>query len=222
MNAIVSPGTRKFFRNLTENTSWSGEKLNWKAKVVCDKCNSGWMSQIEEKHAKPVIGDLILGKQVSITKEMAKSIALFAFKTAVVMDHMNPQRTVSFFAREVLDRFRRRLELPCNIRMWMGRFGRFEHGGVFTVYHRGLAPQDLFIELYTCNYSVGHFFFQVVSERVPTFLAISPIPGYEKVAVPFWPWLPEGFCWPPGESLLEFREFGTRWKKLFISRPIGD
>ena len=32
---------------------WVKPKLDWKAKVVCEDCNHGWMSELENGHAKP-------------------------------------------------------------------------------------------------------------------------------------------------------------------------
>jgi GT2 family glycosyltransferase len=54
-----------------------------------------------------------------------KTVSLCAFKTAVVLDRMNPQRPVSFFTTQARYAFREKLEIPCNMGMWMARFPRF-------------------------------------------------------------------------------------------------
>src|ERR1700677_4836142 len=67
---------------------WKSSELDWKAKVVCGPCNNTWMSEIESKHAKPVMTPLIKGDSAfPIGSSEAHSLALFAFKTAVVLDH---------------------------------------------------------------------------------------------------------------------------------------
>ena len=68
---------------------WAAPGIDIKANVVCRKCNETWMSNIENKHAKPAMTDLILGKPVEINQERANSIALFAFKTAILADQMS-------------------------------------------------------------------------------------------------------------------------------------
>ena len=64
--------------------------LDLTANVVCKPCNEGWMSDIESKYAQPAMEALIIGGKTdfTISKARAKAIALFAFKTAVVIDHM--------------------------------------------------------------------------------------------------------------------------------------
>ena len=38
-----------------------GHNKRWKARVVCGDCNNGWMSDLENDHAKPVLTPLITG-----------------------------------------------------------------------------------------------------------------------------------------------------------------
>jgi hypothetical protein len=46
------------------------------------------MSELEDKHAKPAMKDLILSDSgVLLQAERLKSIANFAFKSAVIADH---------------------------------------------------------------------------------------------------------------------------------------
>jgi hypothetical protein len=225
MNELF-PAGKKYFHNLTEGRRWSNNQLDWTAKVVCGNCNNTWMNEIEQEHAKPTISNLIVGTQgLRIDHEYANSIALFAFKTAVVLDRMNPQRPVSFFTTQARYAFREKLEIPCNVGMWMARFPRFDHGGCFTVYHRGNTVEHGGIQLYVCNYCVGHFAFQVVVEQKPTLLTLVPRAGFEHLAVPFWPSIPAGFVWPMDASLRDtedFRRFGSRWNRVETIRFMGD
>jgi hypothetical protein len=221
------PG-EKIFRNKTDRENekvWSAAELNWKAKVVCESCNTGWMSQIESLNAQPALTDLIIGKQnVPVPQSRARDIALFAFKTCVIIEHMRRDRPFRFFPRLARHRFREFLEIPPNVRMWMAGF--LPHGGgrCVTFYYDtpviGLLP----IEFYVCNFGIGHFMFQVIAESKPPFLAIGPIRGYEQLAVPFWPRIPSGFMWPP-ESILktprDFLEFSMRWRRIELANFTG-
>jgi hypothetical protein len=217
------PG-KKYFHNFRATKSWASDTLDFKARVVCEKCNNTWMSNIESQHAKPSMTDLMVGKQnVPISQSRAHSIALFAFKTAVIMDHVNPSRHIHFFSRKVRYRFRETRDIPPNVMMWMAGHLDAKHGGCFSIYHNGqYGPAD--IHLYVCNYVVGHLAFQVVAEQGATFLALSPKPGYENLAVGFWPTVPNGLVWPLKsvlKSTREFRDFGQRWSKLTITVPGG-
>jgi hypothetical protein len=220
MNALF-PG-EKAFHSINERMevtkSWSSGQLDWKAKVVCERCNNTWMSKIESDHAKPALTDLITGKtDIPILQSRANSIALFAFKTAVIVEHLNRSRIVRIFPRQVRHRFREALEIPHNAKMWMAGFLPRGKGRVVTLYH-DLPPTPSF-ELYVCTYGVGRFVFQVVVEKAPSHLTLLPIPGYERSAIPFWPSVPKGFVWPPEtvlETVRDFESFAARWRRLTI------
>jgi hypothetical protein len=216
------PGKKKYL-DLIKRKNWSSSELDWKAKVVCEPCNNGWMSEIERLHAKPAMADLIDGKlDIPIPQSRAKPIALFAFKTIVVLEHLNRSRAIRFFPRQVRYRFREKLEIPPKVRMWMTGFLPKGQGRIFTSYHELPKPDSL--ELYVCTYGVGRLVFQVVAESKPTSLVFSPTAGFEHLAVPFWPDIPGGFIWPPGailETVKDFDLFATRWHRLHVSNPTG-
>ena len=67
---------------------WVSPKLDWKANVVCATCNNTWMSRIEDTRAKPAMEALITGSiDITIDQSRANDIAIFAFKTSVILDH---------------------------------------------------------------------------------------------------------------------------------------
>jgi hypothetical protein len=226
MNELF-PGEKSFQimnEQMTVTERWSSPQLDWKAKVVCKPCNETWMSEIESQHAKPALADLIGGKvDIPVTQARANSIALFAFKTTAVLEHMNRKRHIRFFTRQVRHRFRERREIPPNVSMWMAGFLPPGKGRCVASYHE--APNPHSFELYVCNYVAGRLVFQVVAERKPTFLTLFPVAGFESLAVPFWPRVPEGFLWPP-ETVLktveEFEAFAARWCKVSVVRFTGD
>src|ERR1017187_10244882 len=85
------PGRRTawfFNRETGVRKNFDSDSMDWTAKVVCESCNNGWMSDIESHHAKPALTPLITGEMdIPINLERAQSMALFAFKTAVILDH---------------------------------------------------------------------------------------------------------------------------------------
>jgi len=219
MNALV-PGEKKFL-NILERTNWSANELNWTAKVVCEPCNNGWMSDIEKWHAQPAMSELIAGKvDIPIPQSRANSIALFAFKTIAILEHLNRTRTSRFFPRDVRYRFRETLEIPPSINIWMAGYLPLGQGRCTTIYHELPYPRSL--ELYVCTYAIGHFVFQVVAERKPSSLALSPIPRFERLAVPFYPRIDAGFVWPPEVALKtvkDFDVFAARWGRIDARKP---
>lgn len=225
------PG-KKRFTNWNEHgeivAGWSSEKLDWKARVVCEPCNNTWMSEIEAKHAMPAISNFIVGKTAPISQTCADSIALFAFKTAVVFDHIRRDRE-PFFSRSVRHGFRENFAIPATVRMFMAGFLPRRKGRVLSCYHEGSlgALSTDRITLYVCTYAVGHFVFQVVGHKQQGFTNVTLQPRgprtFQSHAVEFWPWIPDGIEWPPADVLqtaADFESFSNRWKNLTATSHI--
>lgn len=172
------------------------------------------MSKIESNHAKPAMLDLIQDKpSIPIDRSRAHSIALFAFKTAVVFDHLARKRP-HFFERSARHEFRISQTIPINVAMWLTRYGPSARGEVNTAYHDGIPAPERSIEMYVCTYSVQSLVLQIVGHKVKGVLGFSP--ENEFSAIPFWPEISDGLFWPPFASLNtlpEFNAFSDRWQK---------
>jgi hypothetical protein len=55
------------------------------AKVVCESCNNGWMSQLEAK-AAVILTPLLQGQSGQLSEDDLAVLAQWAFKTAYVID----------------------------------------------------------------------------------------------------------------------------------------
>jgi hypothetical protein len=226
MNALF-PGKKRF---TTKNEKgeivkqWLSSSLDWKARVVCRQCNNTWMSDLESQHAQPAMTDLIVGKlDFTISQSQSRSLALFAFKTAVIFDHIQGGKP-PFFLRSLRHRFASTLAIPFGVGMWMTGFLPIGKGEILTTYHEGALSNTNRLKLYVCTYAVGHLVFQVVAARQQGFTPIAPRPGFEYLAIPFWPKLPSGVRWPPDEVLRtvsEFEIFATRWNTIMVKKGVG-
>lgn len=56
---------------------------------VCEVCNNGWMSQIEND-AKPILVKMLRGKSFVLDKKSQARLATWAMKTMLVFNHANP------------------------------------------------------------------------------------------------------------------------------------
>lgn len=172
MNKII---TRKRFRFASfklegekrEQRVWNKRKLDEKLPVVCQPCNNGWMSDLENKEAKPAIKDLILSdKLVTLSPERLQSIARFAFKTAVIADHHSMSDGQSpFFTTAARYSFRESLQIPRGVQMWISAFKESGHGALRCVYHSSSPKARHGFELYALTFGVGYFLVQVVGSR---------------------------------------------------------
>jgi hypothetical protein len=217
MNALL-PGKKRFKEKNTQGQiirKWGSDDLNWKAKVVCGECNNGWMSDIESDHAKPALADLISGKRnIPINDNRARSIALFCFKTAAVFDLISKNHA-PFFRREERYAFRDTLTIPSNVGMWMVHFAPVGEGRVHTGYLAASLSPAHYFQMYVCTFGAEHFVFQLVAARTAD--RFVPTPGFEYLAVPFWPRFGPNFRWPPFLSLRnddDFQALSLRWKDI--------
>jgi hypothetical protein len=228
MNALF-PGKKRFTRRDRHGNilrQWVSDDLSWKARVVCKPCNEGWMSNIESKHAEPAMAELIhLKPDTILDKTRAESLAIFAFKTAVVFDHVSRNRP-PFFSREVRHRFRETLAIPAtNVAMWMATSFAPRNGEVLTCYTKGKLTPRNDLETYVCTYAIGRLVFQVVGivlQSKQGLISFGPAAAeFESLSVPFWPLqsLPLGFRWPPIDVLrssADFENYAIRWKDLRV------
>lgn len=211
------PG-KKRFTTIQSEFIRSAQSLDVTAKVVCEQCNTTWMSEIENEHAKPVMTPLIVGAApISISQSHADSIARFAFKTSVILDHAARGRK-PFFSRFVRHGFRTSHAIPVLVSMWLAGFLPPNRGAVKTVYHEGcLSPAHRF-ELYVCTYAIGHLAFQVVAlDRVLPIRFGPKDKTFKHLAIPFWPWIPAKTVWPASDvlrTLEQLDDFGDRWQVL--------
>ena len=198
---------------------WASDELDWKARVVCRPCNNTWMSDIECQHAKPVMGPLIAGKiNIPIRETEARSLALFAFKTAIVVDQTQRHRE-PFFSPRIRHSFRKNLDIPDNVRMWLcadaaSSEGRFDVRGSY--YSGKLSPTyPLQLNVLTC--CLGFFAFQVLTAKHFGSEGFACPLDFEDLVVPFWPSVPPAFVWPPKRGIVsveQFHRFADRWKTI--------
>jgi hypothetical protein len=200
------------------SNQWVSSDLDLKPKVVCKKCNETWMSDIENLHAKPIMTHLIKGDlAVPLNRPESRSLAIFAFKTAVVLDHSRRDRE-PFFSHTLRHAFRESFAIPDTVQMWMCAFAPNRLNLPVLVncgYYKSLTPSDPF-QMYICTCGIGKFAFQVIAAK--DFVGrFAPLPGFDHLLVDLWPRIPPGFVWPPQNGLVSkdhFYELAKRWESI--------
>jgi hypothetical protein len=211
------------------NSAYLTREIDLAPRVVCDDCNGTWMSNIENKYAKPYMTPLILGKEgITVDSVCARAIALFAFNTAVSMDYSmfikyGYKGVRPSFPRSVRHAFRESLQIPPNVQMWMFSRAGDDLGVSYygeDIHTLSASKQKGHIHVSTCG--IGKFGFQVVSVIPPIRLKVIPSPGFEHLCVPFWPDPIDDFSWPvtlPIPAVQEFVNFSRRWESPKFSLP---
>lgn len=213
MSALFPGMTGVTFRQMEIDGSikreWPSSKLDMTAKVVCEPCNNGWMSRMENDLAKPAMTDLILGKRIGeITKKRARGLSLFAFKTAVIANRSLPPREF-FFTESERYAFRTSLVIPPDVSMWLIGMEAVGGGGI-TSFNVHFHPH---FSLNVCSFWIGQLGFQVVSAKSIRTHKAESLPTPPDLTVPFYPELRSGVRWPRLNvlSAKAFNDFSNRW-----------
>jgi hypothetical protein len=194
---------------------WPSANLNWEAKVVCKTCNNGWMSRLESIHAQPVMTPLIQAKtSVLVNESASRSLAIFAFKTAVVIDATQRDKP-PFFSRRIRYAFRESLAIPPAINMWMNYYSG-PRGALLAraSYHNGEIAPGYRLQLYVATCCIGRFVFQVVAHKQVGSRVFAPLPGSDGLEM--WPPRP-AVVWPGSLGLRDFKAFqafADRWESI--------
>ncbi|SRR5258708_5726783 len=202
---------------------WLSVGLGQKKKTVCAKCNNEWMSDVVNLHSKPCMEKLILSDaRVELTPQCIFSTSIFTFLKAVVLDHAQPQKE-PFFSMAVRSHFRRTLQLPPNIQIWIGCLSLHAHHSVCRFKYGFTTPELRHgYYLYTFTWGIGCFVVQLAafkskSTRFRNAITphIPPHPFWDRFAVPIWPSDGSAVIWPPaehlGDSLID--KFSDRFTK---------
>src|ERR1017187_7135346 len=179
--------------SVKEKRRFETDSMDWTAKVVCENCNNTWMSDIETDHAQPALTPLITGQMdIPIDRSRAHSMSLFAFKTAVIMDHQQRRDVGPFFSKRIRYAFREHLAIPGIVKMWFcGYKGHRGNGQFKTAYYKGETSSSDHCLMYVCTCAIGHFVFQLLAVKQIGNAQFRPLGGFEGLAVPFWPAIPE-------------------------------
>ena len=185
--------------------SWPAKGLDHKLRVVCDPCNSGWMSRLETRAKMLLSGAIRAGDAVRCQEKDLHLLAAWTFKSAVVADHAHLHGHPFFSPRERSE-FGLTLALPPGIKIWIATFrgihvysGRFDCQVV-----EPCAPGPLRdIEFYAFTYVAGHLVLQLLSPRWKDPLrrnrfapSLRPDSAWETAVTQFWPTAGSVLSWP--------------------------
>jgi hypothetical protein len=195
----------------TEPREYTKKTLDEKLPVVCDPCNSRWMSQITNNVKHTFESAICEGKSLCILPTGTELLAAFLFMKAAVAATQVAQDDEPFFTRAQRERLRISREAPeLGIRMWVGAFdGKPLHSGRFNpAILSTQAPQLRGVEYFTFTYLAGHLLLQLLATRwkhvyhrsrpIPPLLR--PDPFWDQAVVQFWPPTNDmRLTWPPGK-----------------------
>jgi hypothetical protein len=215
---------------------WEQETFDIEAKVVCARCNNGWMSDLEAACGPLLTDPMLYGASLTLTPAQQRAVALWAIKTAVVLEAYRKVQTFMHLPEwhaRWMPRTRDRGEHadpPPGISVVMfGRQLEFSPDGTLPhfVVSRSVGiiarepPNDS--KGYVATFVVGYAGFQVFGVNVQArgLPRIFYDPWVTKRIAPLWPPAGDSIAWPP--DLVMSTADVLRFADLFLSvgRPIG-
>lgn len=209
-------------------TKWKSEGLAQTVRAVCEQCNNGWMSRLENEEAKPSLSGLIkYGAPVSVLPIGIKAIATYALKMAIIANATGELADHPYFSTPERHCFAKNLEIPMGIQIWLYALNApGKVTGVFNSHTRRISvPIKYPFETCVSTFGIGFLGFQVVATRwvnphLTPFLGGFPglieNPKWMGRTVQLWPNRGKSIVWPPPFPIQDdgLREFINRWDKV--------
>jgi hypothetical protein len=182
---------------------WDSDGPDLKTNSVCERCNNGWLSDLETT-ASGLVGPLVLGDPTTLDAAGQRTIATWGYKTALLMQMLRPEgsRVVPTARFEELHGLGRP---PSDARIWLA--------------HRrgGNVMQETFsaIRITGGGVRVPGFFSVLAFGRMIILVAARLAPGPERmrigsdvdpqITVQIWPGSVRGATWPPPTPLTDLK-----------------
>jgi len=198
------------------DTTTFGEQLP----VVCEKCNSGWMSALTNQTKQAFSRAMLDGEPFTLGLKNAALLTAFAMK-AVVTNHALDYDP--FFTRAARERFRTSLVVPPFVQMWFAAYqgtSRMSTKNNMSIFGAN-DPDGPFYGMEFCSHSyvVGKLALQLlaprwkhINQRGRGLLMVTPNKQWDSAAIRFWPHGGVSLSWPPAKYL------GNDSIELFIYR----
>lgn len=174
-----------------------GQTWTKKLRVVCKKCNNGWMSVLENE-AKPILLSLMASKPHILDVPVLQLLSRWIAMKVMVVEFSKQNGAVS--RREERRRFMQSQEIPENFRIWISQCGQggwessfLRHAATLTP--AGMVPENEFNNVQTVAFGVGDLFIYVLHTTlagVMQRLAFSDNMGVTAIHP-----VPSQTSWPP-------------------------
>jgi len=180
------------------------KKIDIQVRIVCRKCNGGWMSRLENS-TKAFLEPLLEGSSVALGSEEIKTLAHWCIKTAISAAHESGYGEIlpPVTARQLANG-----ETPTNVAAWVSRFrDDLTPNRAVRLLPRRLdcTAENIFVgSMYDFTAAIGPLVVKVVF--VPDAIArgMKYLEFAEpKPLVPVWPIPVEELHWPPDFSYCE-------------------
>jgi hypothetical protein len=180
-----------------------------KLRVVCeDRCNNGWMSQLDEA-VKPILSPLILGQPASLDRHMQKTLATWIVTKMMVSEFSYPDDIVT--PQSERESVMLTLTPPGNWQIWIAHCRAEKWRSGLTRMAMNIGPLDnppslpagqkhIAKNTQLFSFGIGELLINAVSTTGE--IRLGRPREVEKFACFLWP-IADHILWPPGRIISE-------------------
>lgn len=200
--------------------------MNSQVKIVCARCNSGWMGRIQE-NTKPYLVPLFNGIESILDTDAQTKIATWATMATITGEYLGRRIEKTTFTLQERDWFRRNKRPFDNIRVWIGFLYRPKWNGQWvhvtmpilaSKNFPGREPKDVARpNLQTTTFVVGKLYVHTMSAEFPEVVHgwdWRTDPGANVALTQIWPIQYPSVFWPVREvTNAEAESFSTAFMR---------
>jgi len=198
------PHVHQIMRDGEPEAEWTYEKTAYTVtvRVVCERCNNGWMAELEER-AKPFLDAALRGRGRELHQAGQRTLAAWALKTAMTVGRTQGASRGVIPPPEHAYLYEHG-EPPTRIRIWMTAYTGAQMAAMglmngFDVnMDAGPDPNRGWRDVWTTTVAFGTVVFQVFGSVVPELLDVVK-PDTVNTDV-LWPYMGP-FTWVPTSGL---------------------
>ncbi len=179
-------------------------------RTVCETCNNGWMSRLEQDTI-PVLKPLLADLSIRLSSEEQILLATWALNTGMVLDSIYKHNR--YYQGDECKALHESRIIPAGTVIWIGRyFGSGLHAGL-SDFSLDSLPQLKVAAGCVITFVLGHVAFQILSVRPrPEFKERSFNAEYrrgrwDELLAKIWPNAGGQITWPPPLSFTLYSEF---------------
>ena len=188
-----------------------------KARCVCEQCNGGWMSRLEES-AKPILNPMIHDSSCAIDYVQQSVIAAWTIKTAMVFE-CTKSESAFYSPADRHHLFTWRTPPPDSF-VWIGRYVNSHSLFIENHYLSNAKPTNVLSEGCVTTFAIGRLVLQsFTARRRPDGegkrITLHPKRGQRnRLLIQVWPALEQVIRWPPplyfGPSIESLKDLSAR------------
>jgi hypothetical protein len=183
----------------------SGDPKSKRLRIVCDTCNNGWMSGLQNG-TKAILIPLLQGRQIALSEARQRQLAAWVAMTVICAEYLQPASvSIPVTARRWLLTNR---TPPDNMRVWIGNFDRqkwkadWAHNSLRVSQNEGRFPWTINPDgtprpnTQTTTYVAGKLYIHVFTCPFPEILYSTKLTGpIDRALVQIWPIIPRLIAW---------------------------